>query len=108
MKHFFDTYRSKTPHSEKLFKRAKDVMPGGISHNIHFFPPYPFFVKKTKGSKVWDADGNEYVDFWMGNYTHILGYRPRVVVQAIEKQLTEGIHWGMVYKKQVEWAELIR
>lgn len=108
MKHFSDAYRLKTPVSEDLFKRAKGVMPGGISHNIHFFPPYPFFVKKTKGSKVWDADGNEYVDFWMGNYTHILGYRPRVVVQAIEKQLKEGIHWGMVYEKQIEWAELIR
>ena len=108
MKHFFDAYRQKTPLSENLFKRAKEVMPGGISHNIHFFPPYPFFVKKTKGSKIWDVDGNEYVDLWMGNYTHILGHRPRVVVQAIEKQLKEGIHWGAVYKKQIEWAELIR
>lgn len=108
MKHFLDTYRLKTPRSEKLFKRAKEVMPGGISHNIHYFPPYPFFIKKAKGSKIWDMDGNEYVDLWMGNYTHILGHRPRVVVQAIEKQLIEGIHWGIVYKKQIEWAELIQ
>jgi len=83
-------------------------MPGGISHNIHYFAPYPFFIKKTKGSKIWDVDGNEYVDLWMGNYTHILGHRPSVVVRAIEKQLKEGVHWGLVYKKQVEWAELIR
>ena len=108
MKHFSDAYRLKTPLSENLFKRAKAVMPGGISHNIHYFPPYPFFIKKAKGSKIWDMDGNEYVDLWMGNYTHILGHRPRVVVQAIEKQLIEGIHWGIVYKKQIEWAELIR
>ena len=108
MKHFSDAYRLKTPRSENLFKRAKEVMPGGISHNIHFFPPYPFFVEKTKGSKIWDVDGNEYVDFWMGNYTHILGHRPRVVVQAIEAQLKDGIHWGTLYRKQVEWAELIR
>jgi len=108
MKHFFDTYRFKTPRSERLFKRAKQVLPGGISHNIHYFPPYPFFVKKAKGSKVRDADGNEYVDLWMGNYTHILGHRPPVIVRAIEKQLKEGIHWGLVYKKQIEWAELIR
>jgi len=108
MKHFSDAYRLKTPLSENLFKRAKAVMPGGISHNIHYFPPYPFFIKKAKGSKIWDMDGNEYVDLWMGNYTHILGHRPRVVVQAIEKQLKEGIHWGIVYKKQIEWAELIR
>lgn len=108
MKHFFDAYREKTPHSEILFKRAKEVMPGGISHNIHYFPPYPFFIRKTKGSKIWDVDGNEYVDLWMGNYTHILGHRPRVVAEAIEKQLKDGIHWGLVYEKQVEWAELIR
>ncbi len=108
MKHFSDTYRLKTPRSEKLFKRAKEVMPGGISHNIHYFPPYPFFIKKTKGSKIWDVDGNEYIDLWMGNYTHILGHCPAVIVQAIEKQLKQGIHWGLVYKKQIEWAELIQ
>ena len=108
MKHFSDTYYKKTPISRKFFERAKKVMPGGIAHNIHYFPPYPFFIKNTKGSKIWDEDGNEYVDFWMGNYTHILGYRPSVVVKAIKKQLEEGIHWGLVYEKQIEWAELIR
>jgi len=108
MKHFFDAYRLKTPLSENLFKRAKEVMPGGVSHNIHYFPPYPFFIKKAKGSKIWDVDGNEYIDLWMGNYTHILGHRPAVIVQAIEKRLKEGIHWGIVYEKQIEWAELIR
>ena len=108
MKHFFDAYRQKTPLSEKLFERAREVMPGGISHNIHYFPPYPFFIQKTKGSKIWDVDGNEYVDLWMGNYTHILGHRPRLVVRALEEQLREGIHWGLVYEKQVEWAELVR
>ena len=108
MKHFLDTYRSNTPRSEKLFKRAREVLPGGISHNIHYFPPYPFFIKKTKGSKIWDVDGNEYIDLWMGNYTHILGHRSPVIVQAIQNQLKEGIHWGLVYKKQIEWAELIQ
>jgi glutamate-1-semialdehyde 2,1-aminomutase len=108
MKHFSDAYRRRTPISESLFKRAKEVMPGGISHNVHFFPPYPFFIKKTKGSKIWDVDGNEYVDLWMGNFTHILGHRPSVVVHAVEKQLKEGVHWGLAYKKQIEWAELVQ
>jgi glutamate-1-semialdehyde 2,1-aminomutase len=83
-------------------------MPGGISHNIHYLPPYPFFIQKTKGSKIWDVDRNEYIDLWMGNYTHILGHCPWVVVEAIKKQIKEGIHWGLVYEKQIEWAELIR
>ena len=108
MKNFSNLYRQKNALSGNLFKRAKEVMPGGISHNIHYFPPYPFFIKKTKGSKFWDVDGNEYVDLWMGNYTHILGHRPSVVVQAIKNQLREGVHWGLVFEKQVEWAELVR
>jgi len=108
MKHFFDIYRQKTPLSENLFKRAKEVMPGGISHSIHYFPPYPFFIRKARGSKIWDADGNEYVDLWMGHYTHILGHHPEIVVEAIERQLKEGIHWGILFEKQVEWAELVK
>ena len=52
-------------------------MPGGISHNLHYFPPRPFFVKKAKGAKIWDVDGNEYVDLWLGNYTNILGHHSR-------------------------------
>jgi glutamate-1-semialdehyde 2,1-aminomutase len=108
MKHFFDAYRQKTPSSEELFKRAKEVMPGGISHNVHYFPPYPFFVKGAKGSKIQDVDGNEYLDLWMGHYTHILGHHPEVVTEAIERQLKEGIHWGILFEKQIEWAEIIR
>jgi len=108
MKHFFDTYRQKTPLSENLFKRSKEVMPGAISHNVHYFPPYPFFIKKAKGSKIWDVDGNEYTDLWMGHYTHILGHYPDVIVEAVKQQSKEGIHWGIVFEKQVEWAEFIQ
>ena len=108
MKHYSDAYRQRTALSETLFQRAREVMPGGISHGIHYFPPYPFFVKYAKGPKVWDVDGNEIVDLWMGHYTHILGHHSDVIVEAIERQVKEGIHWGIVFEKQIEWAELIR
>jgi len=108
MNSYFDSYRKKTPISEMLFKRAKEVMPGGVSHNVHYFPPYPFFVKGAKGSKIWDVDGNEYIDLWMGHFTHILGHHPEVIKEAIEQQLREGIHWGIVFEKQIKWAEMIR
>lgn len=108
MEHFFDLYRQKTPFSKKLYERSKKVMPGGISHNVHYFPPYPFFLKEAKGSKIRDVDGNEYIDLWMGHYTHILGHYPEITVEAIEKQVKNGIHWGIVFEKQVEWAELIQ
>ncbi len=108
MKDFFDAYQLKTSSSKNLFERARKVMPGGISHNIHYFPPYPFFLKKAEGPKIWDVDGNEYIDLWMGHYTHILGHHSGIVVEAIERQLKNGIHWGIVFEKQVEWAELVQ
>ena len=107
MSSFIDTYRGRTPGSEKLFQRARKVMPGGIAHSIHYFPPYPVFVKGARGPKFWDVDGNEYVDLWMGHYTHILGHHPDLITDAIERQVKEGIHWGIVFEKQIEWAELV-
>lgn len=107
MEPYFDLYLKKTSCSQTLFKRAREVMPGGISHNIHYFPPYPFIVKDATGSKLIDVDGNEYIDLWMGNYTHILGHRPPLITQAIERQLRKGIHWGALFEEQIEWAELI-
>ncbi len=105
---FLERYQQKAPLSKKLFKRSREVMPGGVSHNVHYFPPHPFFLKEAKGSKIRDVDGNEYIDLWMGHYTHILGHHPQMVVEAIDKQIKHGIHWGIVFEKQVEWAELIR
>ncbi len=107
VKSYFDLYHKKTPLSESLFRRAKAIMPGGVSHNIHYFSPYPFFIKNGEGSKIRDVDGNEYIDLWMGHYTHILGHQPTIIQEAIEKQLRDGIHWGIIFEKQIEWAELI-
>ena len=108
MGNYLDLYRQRTPGSEKLFKRAREIMPGGVSHTVHYFPPYPFYLKDAKGSKIFDVDGNEYIDLWMGHYTHILGHHPVIIREAIEKQSEEGIHWGIVFEKQVEWAEIIQ
>ena len=108
MGNYLDLYRQRTPGSENLFKRAREVMPGGISHNVHYFPPYPFYLKDAKGSKIFDVDGNEYIDLWMGHYTHLLGHHPVIIREAIEKQSEEGFHWGIVFEKQVEWAEIIQ
>jgi glutamate-1-semialdehyde 2,1-aminomutase len=108
MADFINMYRQRTPASEKLFNRAKEVIPGGATHNPHYFPPYPIYIKGAKGPRLWDADGNEYVDLWLGNYTHILGHHPQRIVDAVEAQLKEGIHWGLAFEKQIEWAELVQ
>jgi glutamate-1-semialdehyde 2,1-aminomutase len=100
-------YASKTPGSKRLFERAKKVLPGGVSYGIRYFEPYPFYTAKAKGSKLYDVDGNEYVDFWLGHTALILGHRPRVIMDAIRKQLEDGTVYGTSHELEVELAEQV-
>ncbi|MCK4669117.1 aminotransferase class III-fold pyridoxal phosphate-dependent enzyme, partial [Candidatus Bathyarchaeota archaeon] len=90
----YDSYISKTRKSKNLYKRATSVLPAGVSYAIRFFEPYPFYTAKAQGSKLFDVDGNEYVDFWLGHTALILGHSPQAVVKAVRKQLENGTHYG--------------
>ena len=107
-KDFIKQYIDRTPSSKKLFERAQEVMPGGVSHRIRYFPPYPIFVQRADGSRIWDVDGHEYVDLWMGHYALILGHKSVIVKKALEEVAEVGLHWGIVHEYQVQFGELIQ
>lgn len=100
-------YISKTSRSRKLYDRAKKFLPAGVSYFIRHFEPYPFYTKEAKGSKIVDIDGNEYIDFWMGHYTLILGHSPPEVVKAVRDQIDKGFHYGTSHELEVAMAEQI-
>lgn len=100
-------YLTKTVKSKRLYERAKRVLPAGVSYFIRYFEPYPFYVDWAKGSHIRDVDGNAYVDFWMGHYTHILGHSPVSVVEAVKKQVEHGTHYGVCHELEVSVAEQI-
>ncbi len=102
-------YERKTPTSKRIFERAYKVIPGGICHNIRYFPPYPFYVEKAEGPYIWDVDGNRYIDFWMGHYAHILGHNHPLISHAVSNFIKEkGFHFGIPNEWEVELAELIQ
>lgn len=107
MSHRYNHYEKLTPRSKSLFDRSLKVIPGGVCHNLRYHPPWPCFIKKAKGSKVWDVDGNEYLDLWMGHYTNILGHAPEAITEAIMALVPNGTHWGMLNEYEVRLAELI-
>lgn len=107
MQDFVQEYEQRTPGSMDLYLRAARVMPGGVCHNMRYFPPHPLYIKETRGSKIWDVDGNQYIDLWMGHYTHILGHQPEVTTRAMQEVLPRGTHWGFVNSWQVELAEAL-
>jgi glutamate-1-semialdehyde 2,1-aminomutase len=100
-------YVSETPKSRILYERAKKVLPGGVSYGIRYFEPYPFYTARAKGSKLYDVDGNEYVDFWLGHTALILGHGHPVVVDAVSKQLQKGTHYGTCHELEVKLAEQV-
>ena len=93
--------------SEELFERAKRLIPGGVNSPVRAFNPYPFFTRYAKGSRIFDVDGKEYIDYCMGYGPLILGHAPDSVVEAVRDQLEKGTLYGTPTEQEVELAELI-
>ncbi|MDH5438532.1 MAG: glutamate-1-semialdehyde 2,1-aminomutase [Candidatus Bathyarchaeota archaeon] len=93
------TYTTRTQKSKKLWEEAKEVVPGGIGSAVRYFEPYPFFISKAKGSRVWDVDGNEYLDLIMGYGINIAGHAHPAIVGAVKKQIEKGSVYTMPHEK---------
>lgn len=91
--------------SKKLFEDAVNYLPGGVDSPIRAFKPYPFFVEKAKGSKLFDADGNEYIDYCLGYGPQILGHANDTLIEAAKEQLQLGTAYGVPTEKEVILAK---
>lgn len=103
-----DLYKKKTHNSRKFYNDSVKIFPGGISHNIRFFRPYPFFVNKATNKQLIDVDGNRYVDYWMGHWALILGHSPNVVVKKLDRQIRQGTLYGTVNDISIKLGETIK
>jgi glutamate-1-semialdehyde 2,1-aminomutase len=82
-----EQYRKNTPKSGKLFDGSTGFLPGGIGGSAPTYEPYPLFVKKGEGSKLWDVDGNEYVDFNLCWGVLFVGHSHPKLVKGLQDQL---------------------
>ncbi|HZP80670.1 MAG TPA: glutamate-1-semialdehyde 2,1-aminomutase [Chthonomonadaceae bacterium] len=94
--------------SEALYERACNVIPGGISSNVRKnWSPVPLFYARGEGSRVWDEDGNEYIDYVLARGPLLLGHSPRLVLDAVKAQLENGLMYAGQTRLEVEAAERI-
>jgi glutamate-1-semialdehyde 2,1-aminomutase len=105
---FQTVYRKKTSLSKKLYIRSKRVFAGGINHNIRYFSPYPFYVRRAVKNSLFDVDGNKFTDYWMGHWALILGHSHPAVVSALSKQTKLGVLFGTANALSVDLAEAIQ
>ena len=100
-------YRQTTPASRALHEKAVTVMPGGTTRTTTYFDPYPLYIERGEGCRVWDADGTERIDM-LGNYTAmILGHAHPKVVEAIQKQAARGTGFAAANPIEVQLATLL-
>ena len=96
--------------SQQLFSEAKTLIPGGVNSPVRAFRGVggePFFVDRAYGGRIWDVDGNEYVDF-VGTWgPAILGHAPAVVREAISTAAERGVSFGIPNPLEIEMARII-
>jgi glutamate-1-semialdehyde 2,1-aminomutase len=101
-------YAERTPGSRSLHQQAKGSLPDGITHVGRYLEPHPIYVARATGSRKWDVDGNEYVDYLGGHGALILGHNHPAVLEAASAQLGNGVHYGACHALEIEWAQIIQ
>ncbi|MER3446720.1 MAG: aspartate aminotransferase family protein [Candidatus Dadabacteria bacterium] len=103
-----EKYIEKRSRSRALFERARHIFPSGITHDIRYLLPFPIYVSKAEGSRKWDVDGNEYVDFAMGHGALLLGHGREEVISAVRDVISKGTHYGGSSEIEIKWGEIVK
>jgi glutamate-1-semialdehyde 2,1-aminomutase len=94
--------------SREWHERALQVEPAGVQGSGRFYDPRPVFMRRAKGARIWDVDGNEYLDFHLSYGPSLLGYNDDRVAAAVTKTLRdEGLLFALPHPREVELAETL-
>ena len=100
----------KREQSESLFSRAQELIPGGVNSPVRACKSVgcnPLFIKRAEGAKIYDVDGNEFIDFVCSWGPMILGHNHPAMVEGVQKALADGTSFGAPTPLEVELAEMV-
>jgi glutamate-1-semialdehyde 2,1-aminomutase len=100
--------RERTATSAAYFERAKGVMPAGVPSQFQCNDPWPVYLERGQGSRVWDVDGNEYVDFHNGFGVMCVGHANPVIAAAVKARMDAGTHFAAPTEGSIVVAEELR
>jgi glutamate-1-semialdehyde 2,1-aminomutase len=101
-------YRARTPRSAALFERARESLPLGVASSFQAYDPYPLFMTDARGSRIWDADGNEYIDFDMAFGVLAAGHSHPLLAEALQYRVANGTCYTFPVEDGIELAEEIK
>src|SRR5579871_2291256 len=95
--------------SRSLFERAQKCIAGGVNSSIRKQEqPVPLYFARGAGSRLWDVDGNEYIDFQTGQGALLFGHAPEGLAEAIGAQAKLGTHWAAQSELEIAVAERLK
>ena len=97
--------------SKELFDQAVKVMPGGVNSPVRAYGSVgrtPLFIDHAKGSKIYDVDGNEFIDYVCSYGPGILGHAREEVIEAVQKDAVDGLTFGAPTRRETIIAEMIK
>jgi glutamate-1-semialdehyde 2,1-aminomutase len=100
-----EQFRNRTGASAKTFQRAVKSMPGGVPSSFQENDPWPVYIERGQGSRVWDVDGDEYVDFHNGFGVMCIGHANPTVGAAVKARIDEGTHFAAPTDGSIAVAE---
>jgi glutamate-1-semialdehyde 2,1-aminomutase len=101
-------HRDRTAASSRMFERAAEVMPGGVPSQFQKNDPWPVYLERGQGAKVWDVDGNEYLDFHNGFGVMCVGHANPVIAAAVKAQMDLGTHFAAPTEGSIAVATELR
>ena len=103
-----EVYAQQHQGSAAVQAEAAGLFPDGVTHDTRYVTPFPIVVTHAEGSRKWDIDGNEYIDYVMGHGALLLGHGRPEVMQAVAEALTHGTHRGASHLEEMEWARWVQ
>src|SRR2546426_1128957 len=89
-----EAFKRRTKKSARAWEAAKKSIPFGVNSNYRLVDPYPLYIRKAKGSRIWDADGHEYTDFNMAFGALVAGHSHPVLAKAMRERVSSGTIFG--------------
>lgn len=103
-----DEYVRQHPNSARLYEESLRTFPSGVTHDIRFLTPFPIFIDHAEGSRKWDVDGREYVDYVMGHGALFMGHAHPEITAAVVEQAKKGTHYGSNHELELTWGQLVQ
>lgn len=93
--------------SKELYEKSKRFLVGGVNSPVRAMKPYPFFVERAEGYRIFDVEGAPYIDYCLGYGPLILGHAPSKIIEAVRNQLKDGTLYGAPTDIEIEFAKKV-